>query len=97
MTLQEELVLWKNNSDANDEIDILVDVFNDGVINPEVNPTVKTSALQCILIIENDRDAYVARRIERIESSMIEEARFKAIDIMLEKEFSIKRNITKEQ
>ena len=74
MTLQEQLELWEKKSDATDEMDTITDDLNDGVINPEVNPTVKTPALQRIMIIENDRDAYVADRIARIEAAIVEEA-----------------------
>ncbi len=70
MTLQEQLQLWQNNETANDEIDLLIEKLNDGVINPEVNPTVKTPALELVLRIENNRNTYIADKITDIENAI---------------------------
>ena len=73
MTLQEQLLVWQNNSTAQEAINDIIDDLNDGIINPTVGMTVKDPAIYLIIEIENNRNAYIARQIANIEKAIAEE------------------------
>ena len=73
MTLQEQLLVWQNNSTAQEAINDIVDNLNDGIIDSEIGMTVKDPAIFLIVEIEKDRDAYIARQIANIQKAIVEE------------------------
>ena len=70
MTLQQQLNMWKDDINANLEIDEIVDELNDNIIDPNVGMTVKDPAIALIIEIESNRDAYISRQIANIEDAI---------------------------